>query len=93
MEGCSLNDLVRLARLKGAIVAFTPPYCQRANAIEPLFKGMNDYVRRNRELSRSDPAESLRLGLLHAGEHAFKYVQQSEKDVAGWLDGRGLYNA
>ena len=30
---------------------------------------------------------------LHAGEHAFKYVQQSEKDVAGWLDGRGLYNA
>ena len=93
MDGCSLNDLVRLARLKGAIVAFTPPYCQRANAIEPLFKGMNDYVRRNRELSRSDPAESLRLGLLHAGEHAFKYVQQSEKDVAGWLDGRGLYNA
>ena len=64
-----------------------------ANAIEPLFKGMNDYVRRNRELSRSDPAESLRLGLLHAGEHAFKYVQQSEKDVEGWLDGRGLYNA
>ena len=27
--------------------------------------------------------------MLHAGEHAFKYVQHSEKDVAGWLDGRG----
>ena len=93
MQDCTLNDLAQLAARKGAVVAFTPPYCQRANAIEPLFKGMNDYVRRNRELARTDPAESLRLGLLHGGKAAYKYVQQSEKDVAGWLDGRGLYSS
>ena len=91
MQDCTLNDLAQLAARKGAVVAFTPPYCQRANAIEPLFKGMNDFIRRERHLAEADPAEAIRLGLLSGGEHAHAFVMRSEKDVAGWLDGAGKY--
>ena len=40
------------------MVVYTPPYCPRANAIEPMFKGMNDFIRANRSQIRR-PASSV----------------------------------
>ena len=90
-DDCMLNELDELVRSRGAVLLYTPPYCPRANAIEAMFKGMNDFIRRERHLAEADPAEAIRLGLLSGGEHAHAFVMRSEKDVAGWLDGAGKY--
>ena len=88
---CCLNELVRLAATKGAIVLYTPPYCPRSNAIEAMFKGMNDFIRTERVLAQSDPQGCIEQGLVAAGKHALAYVLRSQDDVVKWLDGRGVH--
>jgi hypothetical protein len=91
-EECALNTLVQMAASKGAVVVYTPPYCPRANAIEPMFKGMNDFIRANRSLAQSDPEACIERGLEAAGRRgALQYVLRSQEDVSKWLDGRGVY--
>ena len=46
-----------------AIVMYTPPYCPRSNAIEAMFKGMNDYNRTERVLAQSDPQSCIKQGM------------------------------
>ena len=57
-----------------------------------MFKGMNDFIARERELAKSDPAEAIRLGLLSGGQNAINYIVRSDKDVKKWLDGSGEYS-
>jgi transposase len=88
---CMLNELNELVKSRGAVLIYTPPYCPRSNAIEPVFKAMNDYIARDRVTARDDPEEAIRLGLLSGGQSAMSFVQRSVKDVRGWLDGRGVH--
>ena len=89
---CALNELVRLCATRGALVVYTPPYCPRANAIEAMFKGMNDYIRANRSDAQSDPQACIERGLEAAGRAgALQYVLRSQEDVEKWLDGRGVH--
>ena len=62
--------MVQLAASKGAVVVYTPPYCPRANAIEPMFKGMNDFIRANRSLAQPDPEACIERGVEAAGARA-----------------------
>ena len=81
-----VNELERLVQQKGALLCYTPPYCPRANAIEPMFKAMNDFARRNRELTLRDPKEAMQAGLRAVpGPKAETFVRKSGKDVAKWL--------
>ena len=86
-----LNELDQLVKTQGAVLVYTPPYCPRSNAIEPVFKSMNDFIARERGLAKENPPEAIRLGLLSGGQSAFEYVRRSVRDVARWLDGRGIH--
>ena len=87
----TLNQLHELIKRKGGVLLYTPPFCPRANAIEPMFKGMNDYIARDRHLARTNPKECIRRGLLSGGQSALSYVLRSVHDVEKWLDGRGVH--
>ena len=80
-----VNELDAAVRSKGAVLVYTPPYCPRANAIEALFKAMNDGCRRNRALSKSNPTQAMREGLLAVDAlKAATFVEQSRLAVQKW---------
>ena len=66
---------------------YTPPYCPRANAIENMFKAMNDDIRANTHgLAHTNPRQAIYNGLLSVTSHeATKLVRQSCLDVHSWL--------
>jgi transposase len=68
-------------------LVYTPPYCPRANAIEAMFKAMNDDIRANTHgLSRTNPKQAIENGLMSVTrEEATKLVRQSCLDVHSWL--------
>ena len=59
----------------------------RANAIEAMFKAMNDDIRANTHgLSKTNPQQAILNGLLSVTcEEATKLVRQSCLDVYSWL--------
>lgn len=68
-------------------LCYTPPYCPRANAIEAMFKAMNDYIRTHANgVSKTHPKQAIENGLLSVTcETATKLVRQSCLDVHSWL--------
>jgi transposase len=80
------NQLEYLCSLKGAVVLYIPPFCPNSNAIESLFKHMNDDIRAHRTRAEENPAQAIIDGLCSCpAAKCLKFVQAAQREVATYI--------